>query len=179
MPSSCVALPCVRGISCKVGLLLFCHFLATNWTASEMILPPFLERRFGEGVPIYTIQSINLFGCLFLPPVVGVLTSAREDFSVILPGNASGCSVLQVAMHVISSWSHTCNVAIVRPLDHGRVAHICGNLSVTSRHLHLAGVPDSGRSLVEPKAIILDCLPCSNWFRRAVLRRVKCKECCK
>lgn len=51
-----------------------------------MILPPFLERRFGEEVPIYTIQSINLFGCLILPPIVGALTGGREDFSVILPG---------------------------------------------------------------------------------------------
>ena len=37
-----------------------------NWTASEMIMPPFLERNFGEQTPIYTVQSINLFGCLIM-----------------------------------------------------------------------------------------------------------------
>jgi len=49
-------------------------------------MPPFLERRFGEGVPIYIIQSINLFGCLILPPIVGAFTSGREDFSIVMPG---------------------------------------------------------------------------------------------
>jgi hypothetical protein len=61
-------------------------FIAMNWTFSELILPPFLERRFGESVPIYTIQSINLFGCLIFPPIVGAFTSGREDFSVVMPG---------------------------------------------------------------------------------------------
>lgn len=60
--------------------------IAMNWTASELILPPFIERRYGEDTPIYTIQSINLFGCLFMPPLVGAFTSAREDFSVFMPG---------------------------------------------------------------------------------------------
>ena len=60
--------------------------IAMNWTASELILPPFIERRYGESTPIYTIQSINLFGCLIMPPLVGAFTSAREDFSVFMPG---------------------------------------------------------------------------------------------
>ena len=60
--------------------------IAMNWTASELILPPFLERRFGEVTPIYIIQSINLFGCLILPPLVGAYTSGREDFTVFMPG---------------------------------------------------------------------------------------------
>ena len=47
--------------------------IAMNWTFSEMIMPPFLERRFGESIPIYTIQSINLFGCLIFPPIVGAI----------------------------------------------------------------------------------------------------------
>lgn len=60
--------------------------IAMQWTFSDMVLPPFLERRFGENIPIYTIQSINLFGCLIFPPVVGALTSGKEDFSIIMPG---------------------------------------------------------------------------------------------
>lgn len=42
-----------------------------NWSASEIVLPPYLERRFGESTPIYTVQSINLILCLILPPFVG------------------------------------------------------------------------------------------------------------
>jgi hypothetical protein len=87
--------------------------IAMNWTASEMILPPFIERRFGEDVPIYTIQSINLFGCLILPPILGAITSGYEDFSIVMPGlwimasspifvalvpNAIGACVWQVFM---------------------------------------------------------------------------------
>lgn len=60
--------------------------IAMGWTASEMIMPPFLERRFGEDTPIYTVQSINLIGCLILPPLVGAFTSGREDFSIVMPG---------------------------------------------------------------------------------------------
>lgn len=85
--------------------------IAMNWTSGEMIMPPFLERRFGEDIPIYTIQSINLFGCLILPPIVGALTSGYEDFSIVMPGlwimasspifvalspTAFGCAVWQV-----------------------------------------------------------------------------------
>lgn len=57
-----------------------------NWTASEIILPPFLERRFGESIPIYTIQSINLIMCLIFPPLMASLTADREVFQVIMPG---------------------------------------------------------------------------------------------
>ncbi|KAL7543201.1 hypothetical protein ACHAXR_012483 [Thalassiosira sp. AJA248-18] len=89
--------------------------IAMNWTASEMVLPPFLERRFGEQIPIYTIQSINLFGCLILPPIIGAVTSGREDFSIVMPGlwimatssifvaifpNAAGACVWQVFMTI-------------------------------------------------------------------------------
>mmetsp|Transcript_13560 Transcript_13560/g.22242 ORF Transcript_13560/g.22242 Transcript_13560/m.22242 type:complete len:699 (+) Transcript_13560:74-2170(+) len=66
------------------GFLSFTIVL--DWTASEIVLPPFLERRFGEKIPIYTIQSINLFGCLILPPFVGALTTGREDFQIVMPG---------------------------------------------------------------------------------------------
>ena len=57
-----------------------------QWTASEMVLPPFLERRFGESIPIYTIQSIHMIGCIMLPPFAQALTSDLEDFRVVMPG---------------------------------------------------------------------------------------------
>lgn len=57
-----------------------------QWTASDVVLPPFLERRFGEGLPIYTIQSIHMLGCLVLPPIVGALTNGNGDFQIVMPG---------------------------------------------------------------------------------------------
>ncbi|KAL3789604.1 hypothetical protein HJC23_003153 [Cyclotella cryptica] len=57
-----------------------------NWSASEIVLPPFLERRFGESVPIYTIQSINLIMCLIFPPFLASMTADREVFQIIMPG---------------------------------------------------------------------------------------------
>jgi predicted nucleic acid-binding Zn ribbon protein len=60
--------------------------VALQWTASDISLPPFLERRFGEQIPIYTIQNIHMMGCMILPPIVGALTTGIEDFKVIMPG---------------------------------------------------------------------------------------------
>ena len=60
--------------------------VSLQWTASDISLPPFLERRFGEDVPIYTIQNIHMMGSMILPPIVGALTAQREDFEIILPG---------------------------------------------------------------------------------------------
>mmetsp|Transcript_9528 Transcript_9528/g.14631 ORF Transcript_9528/g.14631 Transcript_9528/m.14631 type:complete len:640 (+) Transcript_9528:155-2074(+) len=66
------------------GFATFC--ITMQWSASELVLPPFLERHFGEAAPIYMVQSINLWGCLILPPIVGLVSATFEDFSVILPG---------------------------------------------------------------------------------------------
>ena len=60
--------------------------LGSQWTASEITLPAFLKRSFGEQVPIYSIVGINLWGCMLLPPIVGLLTSEHETFAVALPG---------------------------------------------------------------------------------------------
>lgn len=57
-----------------------------NWSASEIILPAFLERRFGEAIPIYTIQSINLIMCVMFPSILASLTADREVFQIIMPG---------------------------------------------------------------------------------------------
>lgn len=61
-------------------------FVSLQWTASDISLPAFLERRFGEDIPIYTVQNIHMMGCMILPPLVGVLTTGVDDFDVILPG---------------------------------------------------------------------------------------------
>lgn len=62
-----------------------------QWTASEIVLPPFLERRYGESIPIYTIQSIHMIGCLIFPPFAQAFTSALEDFRVVMPGVSLEC----------------------------------------------------------------------------------------
>eukprot|EP01047_Picozoa_sp_COSAG01_P055156 COSAG01_NODE_6109_length_3845_cov_11.171116_3_plen_485_part_00 len=61
-------------------------FVSKQWGDTATMLIPFLERHYGEDVPAYTIHSINLWGCLLLPPLVGAVSGAAETFSVILPG---------------------------------------------------------------------------------------------
>ncbi len=84
----------------RVIMFGFASFsVVMQWTASEVVLPPFLERRYGEFIPIYTIQSINLFGCLVMPPIVGALTTGTEDFQIVMPGLwIMACSPIFVAL---------------------------------------------------------------------------------
>lgn len=73
--------------SWRVIAFSFCSVtVALQWTASDISLPPFLERRFGEQIPIYTIQNIHMMGCMILPPIVGAMTTGTEDFKIIMPG---------------------------------------------------------------------------------------------
>ena len=60
--------------------------ISKQWGDMDSLLPPYLERHFGEGVPIYTIHSINLWVCLPGPPIAAALTSHIETFRVMLPG---------------------------------------------------------------------------------------------
>ena len=46
------------------------------------MLIPFLERYYGEDTPAYTIHSLNLWGCLIFPPIVGAITGKYETFVV-------------------------------------------------------------------------------------------------
>eukprot|EP00804_Cyclotella_cryptica_P015564 CCRYP_003587-RA/>CCRYP_003587-RA protein AED:0.02 eAED:0.02 QI:106/1/1/1/0.5/0.33/3/1949/628 len=73
--------------SWRVIAFSFCSVtVALQWTASDISLPPFLERRFGEQIPIYTIQNIHMMGCMILPPIVGAMTTGTDDFDIIMPG---------------------------------------------------------------------------------------------
>lgn len=60
--------------------------IGMQWMSSEMVLTPMLERHYGESAPIYTIQSINLWGCLILPPFFQAFLAGWEHFEVLLPG---------------------------------------------------------------------------------------------
>ena len=43
-------------------------------------------RYFGEYVPFANLASINLWGCVFLPPLVASQTSQMDDVSLMIPG---------------------------------------------------------------------------------------------
>ena len=52
----------------------------------DQLLPPFLERHYGVGSPIYTIHSINMWVCMLGPTIAAALTSHLDAFVVMLPG---------------------------------------------------------------------------------------------
>ena len=55
-------------------------FVSLQWRHMDNLLPPFLERHYGDGVPIYRIHSINSWGCVIGPPLVAAVTGNRETF---------------------------------------------------------------------------------------------------
>ena len=111
----------------RVLIFGFASFtIAMNWTASEMIMPPFLERRFGEDIPIHTIQSINLFGCLILPPIVASFTSGMEDFSIVMPGENANQMIESLLRKLDNCSQHiTLFLMVHRTLDYGNEPYIC------------------------------------------------------
>lgn len=76
----------LRAFGRAVAMSLMVAPLAKLWVDMDTILPAYLERFYGEGVPIFRIHSINLWGCATLPPVVAALSAHRESLSVMLPG---------------------------------------------------------------------------------------------
>jgi hypothetical protein len=60
--------------------------LSKQWGDMDQLLPPFLERYFGEAVPYYAIASINMWVCMILPSLIAALTSHLEPFVVMMPG---------------------------------------------------------------------------------------------
>ncbi len=71
-----------RALWCSVCLLL----ISKQWGDLDQILPAYLERSFGEGVPIYRIHSINTWVCMLGPSLAAALTSHLEAWQVMLPG---------------------------------------------------------------------------------------------
>ena len=61
-------------------------FLSKQWGDMDQLLPPFLERHYGVGSPIYTIHSINMWVCMLGPTIAAALTSHLDAFMVMLPG---------------------------------------------------------------------------------------------
>ena len=67
--------------------LSVCLFwISKQWGDLDQLLPAYLERQFGEDIPIYTIHSINTWVCMLGPSIAAALTSHLEAFSVMLPG---------------------------------------------------------------------------------------------
>ena len=60
--------------------------VAKQWTEVDQLLPPFLERQFGEGGGIFLVHSTGMWGCFVLPPIVAAFTSDAEAFRIIVPG---------------------------------------------------------------------------------------------
>jgi hypothetical protein len=52
----------------------------------DQLLPPFLERNYGEDVPIFLIHSLNMWIGMFGPSLAAALTMHLEAFEVMLPG---------------------------------------------------------------------------------------------
>jgi len=61
-------------------------FTCTQWQFSETLLPKFLTRIHGTSVPWGSISSLNMWGCVFGPPIAAAVFSEFEDFDVIIPG---------------------------------------------------------------------------------------------
>ena len=76
----------LRGLWMVITFSTCVLLVSMQWSAMDTVLPPFLERLYGEKTPIYTIHSINLWGCLALPPLVGAFTADHHAFEVFMPG---------------------------------------------------------------------------------------------
>ncbi|CAH0373338.1 unnamed protein product [Pelagomonas calceolata] len=69
-----------------VAMSLAVFGVAKQWTEVDQLLPPFLERQFGEGGGIFLVHSVGMWGCFLLPPIVAAFTSDSEAFRIIVPG---------------------------------------------------------------------------------------------
>jgi len=69
-----------------VAMSLAVFGVAKQWTEVDQLLPPFLERQFGEGGGIFLVHSTGMWGCFLLPPIVAAFTSDAEAFRIIVPG---------------------------------------------------------------------------------------------
>ena len=61
-------------------------FVSKQWTFSSSVMTKFLERNYGEGLPIMGIVSINYLGCTFMPMIVAAFTGMRNPWQVMMVG---------------------------------------------------------------------------------------------
>jgi len=71
-----------RALWLSISLL----FVSKQWGDMDQLLPPFLERNYGEDVPIFVIHSINMWIGMFGPSIAAALTMHMEAFEIMLPG---------------------------------------------------------------------------------------------
>jgi len=55
-----------------------CFWISKQWGDLDQLLPAYLERQFGESVPVYRVHSINMWICMLGPSLVAGLTSHIE-----------------------------------------------------------------------------------------------------
>ena len=70
-----------RALWCSCCLLL----ISKQWGDLDQVLPAYLERNYGEGVPIFRIHSINTWICMLGPSLAAAFTSELEAWSAMLP----------------------------------------------------------------------------------------------
>ena len=90
-----------RALWFSVCLLL----VSKQWGDLDQLLPAYLERQYGEGVPVYRIHSINTWVCMLGPSLAAALTPAGvfSLFSAVCLASGSGKRVA-IPAHPLSAW---------------------------------------------------------------------------
>ncbi len=61
-------------------------FVSKQWTFSSMVMTKYIQRNYGEGLPIMGLVSINYIGCTFMPMIVAAFTGKRNPWQVMMIG---------------------------------------------------------------------------------------------
>lgn len=77
---------CTRNIWRVMTFSVCTIMVGKQWGDLNDVLPPFLERFYGENVPIFTISSINPVICSFAPPVIALLLAKIDVYNRMLIG---------------------------------------------------------------------------------------------
>ena len=75
-----------RGLWRVITFSLCTILIGKQWGDLNDVLPPFLERFYGEDVPAFTIASINPTICLVGPPLVALLLAGVDVYDRLLLG---------------------------------------------------------------------------------------------
>ena len=84
--ASTIELCVLRSFWRALWLSVCLFWISKQWGDMDQLLPPFLERYYGEAVPYYAIHSINMWIGMFGPSLAAALTMHLDAFDVMLPG---------------------------------------------------------------------------------------------
>ena len=99
-----------RALWCSCCLLL----ISKQWGDLDQILPAYLERNFGESVPIFRIHSINTWICMLGPSLAAAFTSDLEAWSATSAGwnSPSWWRALLLLLGLWPFWPPGCTYAL-------------------------------------------------------------------